>query len=55
MNKRVGTQIAHLNIRGIINKIDQLKFYIASFGIKILHISETFLSSWLRDFVNTQF
>ena len=40
-----GLPIAHVNIRGIINKIDELKLHISNLQLKILHISESFLTS----------
>ena len=42
--KSNGLVIAHLNIRGIVNKMDELKLHISQLNIKILHLSETFLS-----------
>ena len=40
-----GFTIAHLNIRGLLNKIDQVRYLLAKHKFKILHISETFLTS----------
>ena len=44
LSKGAGLPIAHLNTRGLINKIDELKLHIAKLKLKILHISESFLS-----------
>lgn len=43
--KSIGLSIAHLNIRGLINKVDDIKYLINKYNIKIFHISETFLNS----------
>ena len=42
--KNSGLEIAQLNIRGLINKIDDLKLYTTQHNIKVLHLCETFLS-----------
>ena len=41
----MGLPIAHLNIRGLCNKVDEIRLHIAKHNLKILHLSETFLTS----------
>ena len=43
--KPLGLSIAHLNVRGVVNKTDKLKLYVDNLGIKVFHVSETFLNS----------
>lgn len=40
-----GITIAHLNIRGLLNKLDELKYHVHKLNIDILHVSETLLTS----------
>ena len=40
-----GLSIAHLNIRGLLNKIDQIRYLLVKHKFSILHLSETFLTS----------
>lgn len=40
-----GLPIAHINIRGITNKIDELKHHIHNHHLGIIHVTETFLSN----------
>ena len=42
--RNIGLSIAHINIRGIINKLDELKLIIETHNLKILHVCETFLT-----------
>ncbi|XP_067949404.1 uncharacterized protein [Watersipora subatra] len=35
--------IAHLNIRGLVRKVDELKYHVVKHSLKIIHISEAFL------------
>lgn len=43
--KSVGLSIAHLNIRGLLNKIDHVQCLINKYNFKIFHISETLLNN----------
>ena len=40
-----GLSIAHLNIRGPLNKIDQIRYLLVKHRFSILHLSETFSTS----------
>ena len=40
-----GLTIAHLNVRGLLNKVDQIRHLLNNYKFKILHISETFLTT----------
>ena len=42
-SKRKGLTIAHINICGLINKIDQVRHLLVKNNIKILHILKTYL------------
>ena len=45
MDKRSkGFTIAHINVRGLLNKIDQIRLLVNNYKFKILHVSETFLT-----------
>ena len=47
-NKSTGLSIAHINVRGLAKKVDELKLHVIKHHLKILHISETFLTSNLN-------
>ena len=42
--KSRGLTIAHLNIRGLLNKIDNIRYLLDTHKIKVFHVSETFLT-----------
>lgn len=46
-NTNAGLTIAHLNIRGLVRKVDEIKIHIINNNLKILHLSETFLTPGL--------
>jgi hypothetical protein len=48
-NKLKGLRIIHLNIRSLINKLDQLKYYISVFKPMIICLSETWLNNHIND------
>ena len=43
-SKRKGLTIAHINIVGLISKMDQIRYLLVKNNIKILHISKTFFT-----------
>ena len=43
--RHLGFSIAHLNIRGLVSKMDEIRLILINHQFKVLHISETFLSS----------
>lgn len=49
MASSTGISIAHLNIRGLLNKIDEIKYLLVKYGYKIFHLCETFLTPAISD------